>query len=545
MSAPEEAAIAAALAAMEPAERASLMEAMRRFAMTEAERAMQERLEAAKDDLIAYAEATMPDRSSAGAVVSRYRPARHHRALGAAMGKVDTGEWPNLIITMPPRHGKSELAVKRMAPWFIGRNPYRQVMFGTYSDDLAGDTGREIRETLRSAEHTAIFPNCELRKGSQSADRIQTTYGGGVLLAGRGGAFNGRGADLAIIDDPIKGREEAESRAIRKRVWDWFQDDIRTRLLSEGGRIVIIMTRWHEDDLIGRLIDPRNAEYSEAEAANWRILDLPALAREGDLLNRAPGDALWPERFGREYLEAIQKRNPRGFSSLYQCRPSAEDGDEFKAAGMTEYKSMADLPRTLRMYGASDHAVSTGQKNDRTCVGCGGLDEDGILWIMPDINWGRFPPDVTVDHMIAQMHRHKPMQWWAENEHISKSIGPFLRKRMIEEGAHTVVTPSSSATDNVSRAQSIRGLMALNRVRFPAFAPWWQDAKDEMLKFPNGSHDDFVSFMSHLGRGVDRMIGAKRPAEDKAPEKRGTMAWFKALAMRKQNNLARSAFKGW
>ena len=489
----------------------------------------------------------MPDMSgrAASPMASRYKPSKHHKALAAAMEAVERGEILNLIITMPPRHGKSELAVKRMAPWFIGKDPYRQVMFGTYSDDLAGDTGREIRETMRSPAHLAVFPNCELRKGSQSADRIQTTFGGGVLLAGRGGAFNGRGSDLTLIDDPIKNREEADSRAIRNKVWAWFVDDIRPRLLSEAGRIVIIMTRWHEDDIIGRLTDPRNPEYSAEDAAKWHILDLPALARPDDPLGRKVDEPLWPERFSQKYLMAARARNPKGFSSLYQCRPTAEDGDFFKADWLTGYKSLSELPKGLRQYGASDHAVATKEVNDKTCLGCGGLDDDGVLWIPPDLDWGRFPPDQTVELMLGQIRRHKPMTWWAENEHISKSLGPFLRKRMLEENTFCVIEPSSSAHDMQTRAQAVRGLMAMGRIRFPLFAPWWQDAKDELMKFPNGTHDDFVSWLSHLGRGVDRMVTHSKERKPDSGPKRGTLAWLKALAARQQPGVASNKFKGW
>jgi hypothetical protein len=496
--------------------------------------------------LLAYAQYTMPDlaRSKRGSPRSRYKPALHHRALAAALEEVVKGTWPQLIITMPPRHGKSELAVKRLAPYFLGQDPYNQVMFGTYSDELAGDTGRAIREILRAPESQSIFPELVLQKGSQSADRIQTTHGGGVLLAGRGGAFNGRGAHLAIVDDPIKGRKEAESLAVRKEVWHWFNDDIRTRLLDECGRIVVIMTRWHEDDLIGRLTDPKNPEYSEEDARKWRILDLPALARAGDPLGRAVGTPLWPERFGKPYLEAIRTRNPRGFQSLYQCRPTPEDGEFFKRDWIVPYRSVAEMPKNLRYFGASDHAVSQKQDADKTCLGCGGVDEDGVIWIPPDISWGKFAADQTVELMIEHMRKRRPFVWWAEREHISQALGPFLRARMREERVFSVVEPSPSASDHQTRAQSIRGLMASGMVRFPVFAPWWTEAMDELLKFPNGRNDDFVSFLAHLGRGIDRMAPNRTAKKDPQGPARGTLAWFKQISKRSDRG-AGDPFKGW
>lgn len=541
------AAVERMLAALTPEQRAELQRAAQRLQLQAAQRDHMQLVEKARGDLMSFAKVTMPDLSNrTNPYLSRYRDARHHRALAVALEKLERGEkgWLNLIVTMPPRHGKSELVSKRFPCWFIGRNPYRQVIFGTYNEDLAGDTGREIREIFRSEPFRAVFPGSQLAKGSQSADRIKTTFGGGVLLAGRGGSVTGRGADLLVVDDPIKGREEAESRAVRKKLWEWYQDDLRTRLLDEMGRTAIVMTRWHEDDLVGRLIDPSNPHYIEKEAAKWRILHLPALAEDDDPIGRAPGDALWPEKFGREYLEALRDANPRGFVSLYQGKPTLEDGDEFKAEWLTEYKSMGEVPKNIRTYGASDHAVSTKESADRTCMGVAGVDDEGVIWILPDVAWRRMPPDETVEAMIALMRRHQPYNWWAEDEHISKSLGPFLRKRMREDRVNTVVVPSSSAKDTLSRAQAIRGLMALGRVRFPAFAPWWQDAKQELLKFPNSSHDDFVSFISHLGRGIDRMAQAAKPQTPDVEPPRGSMAWFRRLGRGSARDV-RSAYKGW
>lgn len=540
--------IAALIERLSPAERAELDRMIRAAQVSESQREFEGLVARSRNELIPFAKVTMPDLSVRdNPYLSRYRDAKHHRALAVALEKVEEGEWLNLIITMPPRHGKSELASKRFVGWFIGRDPYRQVIFGTYNEDLAGDTGREIRELIRMDRYQLIFPTTVLAKGSASADRIKTTFGGGVLLAGRGGSVTGRGADLLVVDDPIKGREEAESMAIRKKLWEWYQDDLCTRLLDEKGRKVIIMTRWHEDDLIGRLTDPHNPHYVEEEARRWRILHLPALAKDDDPLGRAPGEALWPEKFGRTYLEALKRNNARGFASLYQGEPTLEDGDEFKADYIVPYKSMSEMPDPSRMraFGASDHAVSVKEAADKTCAGIGLVDDNGELWISPDLHWKRSPPDETVEAMLRLIRLHRPYNWWAEDDHISKSIGPFLRKRMLEENVSCVILPSSPAKDMLARAQAIRGLMAMKRVHFPVFAPWWAEARDELLKFPNGRHDDFVSFISHLGRGVDRMIGASKQAEKPKEPPRGSMKWFKRLAAATSKVDVRAAFKGW
>jgi predicted phage terminase large subunit-like protein len=517
------------------AEQARLRSAVERIRTSRAALEYEALVKSARTDLVSFCQATMPDISAkATGFKSRYIPALHHRAIGAAYQKCESGDWQNLIVEMPPRHGKSEMASKRGVPWFVGKDPTRQVIWATYNDDFAGDNGRAMREIVRSTEYQQIFPDSVLKKGSQAQDRLEFTHGGAIFPVGRGSAITGRGADLAVIDDPIKGRQEAESPAVRNLLWGWFNDDIYTRLLSDGGRVIIIMTRWHEDDLVGRLTDPNNPHYTEAEARKWRILSLPALAREDDPLGRKVGEALWPARFPAPYLEAIRERNPRGFASLYQGRPAPDDGDYFRAAWLATYKSPTELPKNLRKFAASDHAVSTKQQADKTCMGVGGIDEDGVLWIYPDLEWGRFPTDVTVERMMRLMRQHRPITWWAENEHISKAFGPFLRKRMMDEHVNCAVEPVTASKDKQTTGQAIRGLLAMGRVRFPAFAPWWNDAKDELLKFPNANHDDFVSFVSLLGLGADRMIvGRERMAKVSEPEAR-TMGWIRALTKRQE-----------
>jgi len=484
----------------------------------------------AREELLPFVQVTMPDINNPDdPVSSRYKPARHHEALAAALQKVDKGEWLNLIITMPPRHGKTELATKRMIPWFVGRDPTRSTAVGTYSDDLAGDIGRDVRAIMETPLYREMFPGAALRKGSKSADRMQTEAGGMLFFVGRGTGITGRGADLIIIDDPIKNSEEAASKAVRDKCWSWWQNDIQTRVLDEGGRFIIIMTRWHEDDLVGRLTDPNNPCFVEEEAANWRILDLPALAGDADPLGRAPGDALWPERFSKVHLEAVRRRNPRGFASLYQGRPSPEDGEDFRAAWLQTYKR-DELPGRLIRYAASDHAVGTKEQNDRTCMGVGGVDDNGVLWVLPSLEWGRFPPDETVEKMLGLMRNEKPLTWAGENDHIGMSLGPFIRRRMNDERVWCVLEPVTVRKDKRTMAATARGMLQAGMVRFPSFAPWWGDAREELLKFPNATHDDFVSFLSHLCNLVDRMMKASRKKNPAAhAPKTGTIGWIKWL----------------
>jgi predicted phage terminase large subunit-like protein len=485
------------------------------------------RLRKARGSIIDFTQFTMPDPADPNDTsLSRYRPAKHHEVIAAALEEVEAGRMPRLIITMPPRHGKSELASRRFPAWFMGRDPYRQLIFSTYNDDFAQDFGRSVRETMRSQAFQQVFPLCKLRAGSASADKIQTEEGGLMKFVGRGGGLTGRGADLLIIDDPIKDREEADSKSVRDKMWSWFTEAAMTRLMP-GGRVVIIMTRWHEDDLIGRLIDPRNPCYNKEEAENWHILALPAIAVEGDPMKRKVGEALWPDQFPIDVLEKIKRLNARGFSALYQGQPTPDDGDFFKRDWLKTYDSPNQIPKNIRVYAASDHAVSVAQDADKTVLMCVGVDEDDNIWVLPDLFWRRAQTDAVCDGMLEMMRRRKPLLWMAEKGHISKAIGPFLRKRMHEDKIYCAIEEVTPVKDKQSRAQSIRGRMAMGKVFFPKFATWWGEAQNEMLKFPSARHDDFVDTIAHIGMGLDFQVAASPERVVQGGPAWGSLAWVK------------------
>lgn len=508
------------------------------------------KIKLARDNLIDFVELMMPDPEDPDdAERSRYKPALHHRALAAQLEEVEKGNCIRLIITMPPRHGKSEEASRMFPAWFLGRDPYRQVMIGGYSETFAEkEFGAKIKRIIQSQAYKQVFPLATLEGGSTAVDNLVFAEGGNIASIGRKGATTGRGADLFIIDDPVKDRMEANSKTIRDQIWDWYNDVVKTRLVNEFAAVIIIMTRWHEDDLVGRLTDPKNPNYPyHGEENPWTILDLPALALENDPLGRRPGEALWPERFSVAHLRRLQKEAPATFSALYQGRPTPEDGTYFKREWLIGYQPH-ELPRNLVNYGASDHAPGAKEDGDKNVAGIGGIDENGVLWIRPDLFWQKAETDVTVEAMIDQMERHRPLFWWGENEHILKSIGPFLRKRMLERKVYCAVVGSSAAKDHMTRARAFQGRVAMKMVRFPVFAPWWQDAMEELLQFPNGRSDDFVSFCAHLGRGIDQMVG-QRPKLLYAPKPEpvsGTMAWVKWADQeeRRQQKLL-AASEGW
>lgn len=491
----------------------------------------------AKESLIDFAELTMPHPADPDDVDrSRYTPQYFHRALGAALEQVEAGALRRLIITFPPRHGKSELTSKRFPAWFLGRNPHKSLIFGTYNQEFAEDFGRAVRDIVNSDAFAQVFPGVGFKPGSQASNRLESLMDGLFVFAGRGGAVTGRGGHIIIIDDPLKNRQEADSEVTREELWKWFNDDVVTRLMDETCSVIIIQTRWHEDDLVGRLTDPKNAHYNEEEASSWKIINIPAIAEENDALGRPPGKALWPEKFGEAFLAKIKARNPRGYYALYQQRPTPLDGEFFKAEHVVLY-NVGDRPplSELRIFMASDHAVGLKQENDKTCILVGGVDRHDQLWLI-DCFWQKAPTNVVVEKLIDFAEKYRPLRWWAEEDHITKSIGPFLKKRMAERKVYFTFTKISAYADKQKKAQAIQGRMSWKMVLFPAQAPWFHDAKDELLKFPRAAHDDFVDALSGFGRGLGILSGPSKAAPP--PEAPKAMTWAALKASSEQQRRA-------
>ena len=482
----------------------------------------------ARDDFLSYCKLMMPSPDDPDDLTqSMYEVAKHHRVLAAALEQVDKGLWPRLIVTMPPRHGKTQQISKFFPAWFTGRDPYRSTIIATYNDDYAGDIGRDVRDVLRHPRHQDVFPRCKLKTGAQGSDRIKTAAGGQLSFVGRGSSSTGRGGHLLVADDLIKDAEEADSPTIREKIWNWFVKVFLTRQMRAGSCVVLVMTRWNEDDIVGRLTDPRNPAYNKEEAAKWKVLNLPAIAELSDPMGRKPGEALWPERFPLPMLEAQKRLDPSGFMALYQQRPSPEEGSFFRADWIKTY-TVANRPKAdeMRIYAASDHAIGTDKKkHDASCMLIAGVCPNKYLWIL-DCYWARKPPDQTVESMLDMVALWKPSFWFAENEAILKSIGPWIHKRKIERGIPVVIDSIPVHKNKEAIAQSIAGLMQSGRVVFPRAAPWFPEAKHELMHFPHGTNDDFVTAISIMGLKVLQLIAGTPLRDDKSP-KHGTYGWWK------------------
>jgi predicted phage terminase large subunit-like protein len=499
-----------------------------------------------RDDYLKFVKFTMPDVEEPENIeISMFKDSKHHRALAKVLEKVERGHIPRLIVTLPPRHGKTELISRRFIPWLLGRDQYRNIIFATYNEPFSQDIGSDCRNIMQSPSFKQVFPKFRFRAGGLSREKLQSQDGGMAAFVGRGGSITGRGADVLIIDDPIKDAEEAQSPALRQKLWDWFTQVAMTRLMTKFACVVVVHTRWHEDDLIGRLTDPSNPCYSEMEAAKWKIINLPAIAIENDPLGRAAGEALWPERFDLEFLNAARSLDAKGFSALYQQQPSPDDGDLFRSDWITTYERN-QKPADLRIYAASDHAIGEDKtRNDATVMIIGGVDSYGDLYIL-DVWWEKAGADKQVEAMLRLAKQYKPMLWFAERGHITKSIAPFLRKRMQEEQNYFSIEEVTPVANKVQRAQSIMGRMSMKKVKFPKHAPWLMAARDELLKFPNARHDDFVDALAWLGMSIDRMASPQKQRVKEDGLVYGTLGWLKSEAKyREQTQALEAALKGW
>lgn len=433
-----------------------------------------------------------------------YRDAHHHRLIARHLEAVERGDIKRLMITMPPRHGKSMLASEFFPAWYLGRNPEHYVVAATYAQELADDFGRKVRNQIADPSYGAIFPGVGLKSDSTSSRRFHVTQpldsfstgqNGAYFAVGVGGPLTGRGAHLLLIDDPVKNREDAESEVIRKKTKDWYTSTAYTRLMP-GGRIVVIQTRWHEDDLAGWL-------QTEHAHEDWVVLDLPAISDDGE--------ALWPEQYPVETLEQIKRAlPPRDWSALYQQRPSPETGDYFKREWVVPVEVIP--PRdAMFIYGGSDYAV-TADGGDYTVHAVVGLDPTGNPYLL-DLWRKQASSDVWVSSFCDLVLKHKPIGWAEETGQIKSGVGPFLLKQMMEKGAYVAREQFATRGDKAVRAQSFRALIATRGLRVHKDAPFLSDLISEMMSFPVGVHDDQVDALGLVGQLIDRMSNGKQSSE--------------------------------
>jgi predicted phage terminase large subunit-like protein len=419
---------------------------------------------------------------------------------------VRDGKSPRLMLFMPPRHGKSMLCSQEFPAHHLGNNPDHQIISTSYAETLALDFSRKVQEIIETEDFELLFEDCRLKPDARSIERWNTTKDGAYTAAGVGGPITGRGAHVLIIDDPVKNFEEADSPKRRLEVKNWYTSTAYNRLMPGGG-ILIIQTRWHDDDLSGWLITMmqeaekqflQSGEWPE-DADRWEIVKYPAVATVDERYRKA-GEALHSARYPLSALLKIKRTSgSRDWNALYQQEPVPDTGEYF-TKDMLRYYDGAP-PTGLAVLTAGDLAISKADYANYTVFLTAGVDEKDDLYLV-DGRRGKWDSNEIIDELIDVYRTWKPQLVGIEKTHVEQSIGPFLEKRICEEKLYSMaVEPLPPGNrDKQLRAQPIRGRMKQGKVYLPRNAPFVEWLVNELLRFPASPHDDGVDALAWLGQ---------------------------------------------
>lgn len=410
----------------------------------------------------------------------------HHKVLASKLEAVARGEIKKLAIFMPPRHGKSELSSIQFPAWILGKKPKTKIIMSSYNDNLATDFGRRTRNLVDTQEYRNVF-NIRLAKDSSSAGRWNTDKGGYYVSVGIGGAATGKGADILIIDDPHKNRKEAESPVKRKEVLEWYRSTAKTRLSPEGA-VILILTRWHDADLAGLILDD-----------SWTVVEFKAIA-EQDEEHRKAGEALWESKFSRVWLE--QQKKDIGtfeFSSLYQQTPLDAEHAEFKKSYFKTVTKEKVREKYFEAFLTIDTAVSKAASADYT-----GLIDN---FVDTDQKWNISASQVKIDtaeliKLIFEKHAtNRYTRIGIESTVLYQAIYPFLIE---EQQKRNIYLPLTAVKHNgIAKEIRIRGLLpryeggGINHIEGECDA-----LETELIRFPKSTHDDLSDALAYQAQIV-------------------------------------------
>ena len=441
----------------------------------------------ARDHLIDFEIATDP----------LYDPNWHHELIAEYLEHIEKygdRDYKILIITVPPRHGKSRQCSIDFPAYGLGKKPTREIIIASYSSDLALDFGSKTRDKLQETNYQVIFPNVSLKEDSKAKGRWNTNKGGGYVAVGVGGPITGRGADFFIIDDPVKNAEEANSEVIREKIWDWFTSTAWTRLHPKGV-MMIIMTRWHVDDLAGRIIN------SPEFAHLTKVVELPAIANE-DEKNRKQGEPLWPARYSLgDLMNTKTVSGPYVWASLYQCSPILTERQEFKPEYYRDITEEALASKQTANYLTIDTAMSKRAQADY-CGFCDNSVDKENFWNFKA--WrAKLGPEELVDNLFALHKTRKYTAIGIEKTTYTWGLKPYIDAEQRKRNTFLPIVELSHA--QTAKEIRIRGLIPRYASGSIRHVKGRCDALlEEQMQFPNGIHDDVLDAAAYQTQLVDK-----------------------------------------
>lgn len=415
----------------------------------------------------------------------------HLQEIFQALEDVESGKLKRLAIFMPPRHGKSIIASVHFPAWCIGRNKDLNIIQASYNAELATDFGREVRNLVQTKEFQNVFKDVQVAEDSQSKGKWNTNGRGAYIATGVGGSLTGRGANILLIDDPVKNREEADSETVREATWNWYRSTARTRL-APGGSIVLIQTRWHLADLAGRLLE---------DGDQWKVLSYPAIA-EQDEPKRKMGEALWPERYPLPELEQIKKDiGIYEFTALYQQTPIATENQDFKAHWIRKMEWADLLKKQTTCFISIDTAVSQRDSADYTGIIRNFVDENGNWHIAATRK--RMNPTQLVEDIFALYQNDRPAKIGIEKTVFLQAIKPFLEIEMRRRNIFIPITElEHKQTQKETRIRSLIPRYETGSVYH--LVNQTKELEEEMFTFPQGKHDDVLDALAYQSQLVTK-----------------------------------------
>lgn len=421
-----------------------------------------------------------------------FEPAEHHALIIREIETFLDSDDEILLLFAPPGSAKSTYVSHLFPSWYLATRPKNNILAATHNVDFAERWGRRVRNDIAADGHVLGYG---LAHDSAASARWSTNQGGEYYGVGAGVGISGFRADLGLVDDLFGSREDAYSETIRAKRWDWYTDDFGARL-KPGAKRLLMNTRWHEEDVAGRVL-----EQIESGKVRGRVITIRAVAEQDDILGREPGEYLWANDPNYDYPSYLRQRqretSPMMWDALFQQRPHPAEGSLFKAEWMHEHDALPNLA-TLRFYGGSDYAVTADGGDFTVHIVCA-IDPMRRLWIV-DLWRAQVSADVWIREWVNLVKRWKPLQWGEETGQINSAIGPFLTRMQMQAGAMTARRQFASRHDKPTRAQSIIGYAALHGIHVQRDAEWWPKLRAELLGFPAAKYDDQVDALGLVGQ---------------------------------------------